>query len=86
MSPPDRRWRLAGFVAMVAGYAVPLAGHLFLARELQQALAVLVGMPLALAGALLIVQGDRVARILRVERSRHRGLVLMIRAGRARRR
>ncbi|MBJ7441714.1 MAG: hypothetical protein JHD35_22215 [Sphingopyxis sp.] len=82
MTRRDRAWRIAGFVLMAAGYAIPLAGELLADRSVQQAIAVLIGMPLALAGALLIVQGDRVPRIFRVERSRHRDLVLAIRARR----
>ncbi|WP_439568063.1 hypothetical protein [Sphingopyxis sp.] len=78
----DRAWRIAGFGLMAAGYAIPLAGELLPDRTVQQAIAVLIGMPLALTGALLIVQGDRVRRTLRVERSRHRDLVLAIRARR----
>lgn len=69
---------------MGAGYAIPLAAELLPDRTVQQAIAVLIGMPLALAGALLIVQGDRVPRVFRVERSHHRDLVLAIRARRRR--
>lgn len=82
MSRHDRAWRIAGFVLMAAGYAVPFVGERLFSRSAQEALAVLVGMPLALVGALLIVQGDRVIRSLRIERSRHRELVLTIRARR----
>jgi hypothetical protein len=82
MNRNDRAWRIAGFVLMAAGYAVPLASDPWFARAAQHAVIVLVGMPLALAGALLMVQGDRVIRSLRVERGRHRDLVLAIRARR----
>ncbi|SEH18907.1 hypothetical protein SAMN05428974_3151 [Sphingopyxis sp. YR583] len=85
MSADERRWRVAGIAAMAAGYAVPLAGYLFFPRAVEQVTTVLIGMPLALAGSLLAVQGDRVARIWRIERSRHRDLVLAIRARRGRR-
>lgn len=78
MTRRDRAWRVAGFLAMGAGYAVPLAGDMIADGRAEQTVAVLIGMPLALTGALLMVQGDRVARILRVERSRHRDLILAI--------
>lgn len=82
MTRRDRVWRTAGFVIMAAGYAIPLAGELLPDRTMRQAIAVLVGMPLAFTGALLMVQGDRVPRMLRVERGRHRELVLALRARR----
>ena len=78
----DRAWRFFGFGLMAAGYAIPLAGELLPDRTVQQTIAVLIGMPLALAGTLLIIQGDRVPRAVRVERSRHRDLLLAIRARR----
>lgn len=82
MTRYDRAWRAAGFLAMGAGYAVPLVGDMVVDGRAEQVLAVLIGMPLALTGALLMVQGDRVVRILRVERSRHRDLILAIRVRR----
>lgn len=84
MTGRDRAWRFAGFVLMAAGYAMPLAGELLPDRTVQQTIAVLIGMPLALAGTLLIIQGDRVPRAVRVERSRHRDLLLAVRARRRR--
>ncbi len=60
MNRHDRAWRIAGFVLIAAGYAVPLAGDPWFARAARHTVIVLVGMPLALAGALLMVQGDRV--------------------------
>ncbi len=82
----DRAWRAGGFGLMAAGYAIPLGGSMFPGSAAYEAATVLIGMPLAIVGALLLVQGDRVFRILRVERSRHRDLVLAIRESRARRR
>lgn len=86
MSARDRAWRAGGLMLMGAGYAIPLGSSLFPDSTAYEAITVLIGMPLAIAGGLLLVQGDRVLRILRVERSRHRDLVLAIRAIRARRR
>lgn len=86
MTARDRTWRLGGFALMGAGYAVPLGGYFVPGSATYEAVTVLIGMPLAIAGALLLVQGDRVRRILRIERSRHRNLVLTIREIRARRR
>ena len=85
MSAGRHRWRLGGVAALAAGYAIPLAGPQWLAPEVQPALSVLVGMPLALAGTLLLIQGDRAARAWRVECSRHRDLLFAIRTRRTRR-
>lgn len=85
MSARDRTWRGGGFVLMAAGYAIPLGSSLFPGSAAYEAITVLIGIPLAVVGALLLVQGDRVFRILRVERSGHRDLVLAIRESRRRR-
>lgn len=86
MTACNRAWRAGGLALMGAGYAVPLGGYLVPGSATYEAITVLIGMPLAIVGALLLVQGDRVFRILRVERSRHRDLVLAIREVRGRRR
>ena len=86
MNSSRGRWRLAGVAVLVAGYAIPLVGPHIFAAGVQPALSVLVGMPLALAGTLLLIQGDRAVRAWRVECSRHRDLLFAIRARRSRRR
>lgn len=85
MTMSDRAWRLAGFALMGAGYAVPIGGDFLLADGgIGEMVTVLVGVPLAIAGSLLIIQGDRIGRIMRVECSRHRELLLAVRARRRR--
>ena len=86
MMTRNRAWRVGGMKLMGAGYAVPIGAHFFPDSTTYEAVTVLIGMPLAIAGALLMIQGDRLLRVLRVERSRHRNLVLAIREIRARRR
>jgi hypothetical protein len=78
----DLAWRAGGWGLMALGYAFPIASGFLPDWGAKEAIILLIGMPLALAGTLLMVQGDRVPRSLRVERSRHRALVLAIRARR----
>lgn len=83
MTRHDRAWRLAGFGLLGAGYAVPIgADLLFAVSMLGKTIIVLIGVPLAITGTLLVIQGDRIVRLLRVECSRHRELLLAVRARR----
>lgn len=77
MTGRDLAWRAAGAALIAAAAAVDLAGAV-------------PGVPaflLAIAGLVLLVQGGRAPRALRVERGRHRHLPVALRrrrrAGRA---
>lgn len=69
--PSDRLWRGVGVALLIAG---GLAGAFSDAIESDLGGLLLLGFPIAMFGLVLVVQGRRAPRAIRVECSRHRHL------------